>query len=72
MSECRPESWKMTTLKSDVPCRVQICSQGSACRVGPGQLGCSFPATFGRTFQAGLGEDYLNQMFGGHLSDTSE
>lgn len=34
-----------------------------------------FPATFGRTFQAGLGGgegDYPNQMFGGHLSDTDE
>lgn len=36
--------------------------------------GCIFPAKFDRTFQAGVwrGEADGNQMFGGHLSDTSE
>lgn len=78
--ELSPESWKTTTLKSDLLCRVQICSRVSACGVGS-STSCDavqvvfFPATFGRTFQAGVGkggEDYLNQMFGGHLCDTSE
>lgn len=80
MGELNPESWKMTTMKSDLLCRVQIFSRVSACRVGS-LTSCDaaqvvfFPATFGRTFQArvgGGGENDLNQMFGVHLCDTSE
>ena len=78
--ELSPESWNMTTLKSDLLCRVQICSRVSACRAGS-STSCDaaqvvfFPATFGRMFQARVGEggeNYLNQMLGGHLCDTSK